>query len=82
MNLFVFIKLVPRLFNEFKMLKGNTEKSYSEQLFFNDDITKLQQQINAGEFIVTLPYLQLCINQWCCDTLSPPQKNYSLLPME
>lgn len=47
-NLFEVIKLVPRLFNEFKMSKGNKEKSYAEQLFVDNDLNQLQEQINTG----------------------------------
>ena len=48
-NLFEIIKLIPRLFNEFKLSKRNKEPSYSQQLFGDGDLTEIQGRINAGE---------------------------------
>lgn len=47
-NLLELIKLIPRLFNNFKLSKVLKKSEYSEQLFSDEDIDSVQAHIDSG----------------------------------
>ncbi len=46
------VKLIPRIFNEFKLKKESKKRSYAKQLMQNGEIMKLQQRITDGTYSV------------------------------